>query len=160
MNSDDKFFAEKTLKHLFLGSQVDGMQFGISPAVTKIYFTNFEGSDDFGGQLYLNIESKWCLFDKPPEKYPSNEDEIEDYSEDEEYSMIYKIRRQKVINIQLGETTPHLFIILENGCTLFVNGFHDKYESWQAGVQFDDWLVVSVPGDEIATWAPERFNEK
>ncbi|WP_040448647.1 hypothetical protein [Ktedonobacter racemifer] len=165
MDKEDKIYAEKVLKQLFLRAQVDGMQFGISPATIKIYFTNFEGSggsDDYGGQLYLNIESKWCLFDNSPEKYPSNEDEIENYSEDEEYIRIYKIRRQKVVDIQLGKKTPHLFITLENGYTIFVNGFHDKYECWQAGVQFDDdgWLVVAVPGDEIATWAPDRFNAK
>ncbi|MGN1401033.1 MAG: hypothetical protein ACI4XL_05990 [Bacillus sp. (in: firmicutes)] len=160
MDKEDKLYAEKVLKYLFLGAQVDGMQFGISPAIIKIHFTNFEGSDGYGGQLYLNIESKWCLFDNPPEKYPSKEDEMEDYSEDEEYNRIYKIRRQKVVNIQLGEKTPHLYITLENGYIIFVNGFHDKYECWQAGVQYDDvdWLVVSVPGDEIATWAPKRFN--
>lgn len=163
MDREYKIYAEKVLKHLFLGAQVDGMQFGMSPATIKIYFTNFKGSggsDDYGGQLYLNIESKWCLFDSPPEKYPSNEDEIEDYSEDEEYSRIYKIRRQKVVDIKLEEETPHLFITLENGYTIFVNGFHDKYECWQAGVQFGDetWLVVSVPNNEIAAWAPDRFN--
>lgn len=162
MDGEDKIYAEKVLKHLFLGAQVDGMQFGISPGTIKIYFTNFEDSGEYGGQLYLNIESKWYLFNNPPEKYPSNEDEIEDYSEDEEYILIYKIRRQKVVDIQLGKKTPHLFIKLENGYTIFVNGFHYKYECWQAGVQFDDdgWLIVAVPGNEIATCAPDSFNAK
>lgn len=160
MDTEDKVFAEKVLKHLFLGTQVDGVQFGMSPATIKVYFNSYKGSDDYGGQLYLNIESKWCLFSVPPERYPSNEDEIEDYSEDEEYGRIYQIRRQKVVDIQLGENTPHLFISLENGSIIFVNGFHEQYECWQAGVDYeeDTWLVVSVPGDEIATWAPDWFD--
>jgi hypothetical protein len=131
------------------------MQFGVSTGTTKIYFTHFENTDDFGGQLYLNIESKWCLYKNLPPEFPSNEDEIEDYSEDEEYNMIYSIRRQKVKDIKLDNETPHLFITLENGYTIFVNGFHHKYECWQAGVQYDDetWLVVAVPENEIAAWA-------
>ena len=159
MESEDKIYAEKVLKHLFLGAQVDGMQFGVAPGITKIYFTHFENTDDFEGQLYLNIESKWYLYNNRPDKYPSNEEEIEDYSEDEEYSRIYNIRRQKVIDIKLDKETPHLFITLENGYTFFVNGFHNKYECWQAGVQYDHetWLVVAVPGNEVATWAPKRF---
>lgn len=160
MDSEDKIYAEKVLKHLFIGAQVDGVQFGISPATIKIYFTNYEGTEVYGGQLYLNIESKWCLLHNQTEVHPSNEDEIEDYSEDEEYVRIYKIRRQKIVNIQLGKKTPHLFITLDSGYTIFVNGYHDKFECWQAGVEFDDdfWLVVTVPGNEIAIWTPDRFD--
>lgn len=43
---------------------------------------------------------------------------------------------------------------------MFVNGFHDHYECWQAGVQFEDWLVVAAPGNEIATWTPDEFTNK
>ncbi len=72
------------------------------------------------------------------------------------------MRRQKLIDLKLDKKTPYLFITLENGYTIFVNGFHDFYECWQAGVQFDeeDWLVVAAPGDQIAIWAPPRFNPK
>ncbi|MGD7007243.1 hypothetical protein [Metabacillus sp. 84] len=159
MLKEDKVFAEDVLRHLFSGAQVDGVQFGFSPAAIKIYFTNYENTEDYGGQLYLNIESKWCVFDQPPQIYPSNEDEMENDSEDEEYSRVYRIRRKKVADIRLGEETPHLYITLENGSVLFVNGSHGLYECWQAGVQYDDetWLVVAVPGRDIAVWAPDRF---
>ncbi|MES5893683.1 MULTISPECIES: hypothetical protein [Bacillus cereus group] len=160
MNKEDKLYAENVLKHLFIGAQVDGLQFGISPTTIKIHFTNFEAVVDYDGQLYINIESKWFLFNNPPEKYPSNEDEFDDYSEEEEYNRIFKIRRQKVIDVQLGKETPHLFILLESGQSLFVNGFHNYYECWQAGVQCEDWLVVAVPGNEIATWTPDEFTNK
>lgn len=85
MNKEDKLYAENVLKHLFIGAQVDGLQFGISPTTIKIHFTNFEAAVDYDGQLYINIESKWFLFHTPPEKYPSNEDEFDDYTEEEEY---------------------------------------------------------------------------
>ncbi len=80
MNQEDKIHAEKVLKNLFIG-----LQFGISPAAIKIHFTNFHDSVDYDGQLYINIESKWCLFNKLQKRYPLNEDEFEVYSEEEEY---------------------------------------------------------------------------
>ncbi|KXY47246.1 hypothetical protein AT257_02540 [Bacillus cereus] len=160
MNKEDKLYAENVLKHLFIGAQVDGLQFGISPATIKIHFTNFEAAVDYDGQLYVNIESKWFLFINPTEKYPSNEEEFDDYTEEEEYKRIFEVRRQKVTNIQLANESPHLFITFENGQIMFVNGFHDYYECWQAGVQFDDWLVVAAPGNEIATWTPDEFTNK
>ncbi|HFT2184452.1 hypothetical protein FC695_24200 [Bacillus cereus] len=160
MNTEDKIHAEKMLKNLFIGSQVDGLQFGISPGAIKIHFTNFHDSVDYDGQLYINIESKWYLFNKPQKSYPLNEDEFEVYSEKEEYERICKIRRQKVTDIQLGLESPHLIITLESGQIIFLNGFHDYYECWQAGVLCEQWLVVAAPGNEIATWAPDEFTDK
>ncbi|EOO38639.1 hypothetical protein IKK_02685 [Bacillus mycoides] len=96
MNKEDKLYAENVLKHLFIGAQVDGLQFGISPATIKIHFTDFEATVDYDGQLYVNIESKWCLFHTPPEKYPSNEGEFDDYTEEEEYKRIFEMRRKKL----------------------------------------------------------------
>ncbi|MFZ7934152.1 hypothetical protein ACO1D2_28270 [Bacillus thuringiensis] len=160
MNQEDKIYAEKVLKNLFIGSQVDGLQFGISPAAIKIHFTNFHDSVDYDGQLYINIESKWCLFNKPQKRYPLNEDEFEVYSEEEEYERIFKIRRQKITDIRLGLESPHLIITLESGQIIFVNGFHDYYECWQSGVLCEQWLVVAAPGNEIATWAPDEFIDK
>ncbi|WP_242263809.1 MULTISPECIES: hypothetical protein [Bacillus cereus group] len=127
MNTEDKIHAEKVLKNLFIGSQVDGLQFGISPGAIKIHFTNFHDSV---------------------------------YSEKEEYERICKIRRQKVTDIQLGLESPHLIITLESGQIIFLNGFHDYYECWQAGVLCEEWLVVAALGNEIATWAPDEFTDK
>ncbi len=75
-----KLFAEKTLKHLSIGANVDGLQFGLSPATIKIYFTHYERNTekDF---IYLNIESKWCLYSSEPDHYPTSEEEITDITE-------------------------------------------------------------------------------
>lgn len=160
MNTEDKIYAEKVLKNLFIGSQVDGLQFGISPGAIKIHFTTFHDSVDYDGQLYTNIESKWRLFNKPQKRYPLNEDEFEGYSEEEEYERIFKIRRQKVTDIQLALESPHLIITLESGQIIFVNGFHDDYECWQAGVQCEQWLVVAAPCNDISTCIPDECNKK
>ncbi|MEG7843635.1 hypothetical protein [Bacillus mobilis] len=160
MNIEDKIHTENVLKNLFVGAQVDGLQFGISPAAIKIHFTNFHDHAHYEGQLYISIETKWCLFNKTPHKYPSNKDEYDDYTEEEEYKRIFEMRRQKIIDIQLGIERPHLIITLRNGQIIFVNGFHDDYECWQAGVQCEDWLVVAAPGNKISTWTPDEFHEK
>ncbi|UOB76780.1 hypothetical protein MQW34_14945 [Bacillus sp. ZJS3] len=160
MNKEGKIHAKNVLKNLFIGAQVDELQFGISPAAIKIHFTNFHDPVHYEGQLYIKIETKWCLFNKTPHKYPSNEDEFDDYTEEEAYKRIFEMRRQKVIDIQFGIESPHLIITLGNGQIIFVNGVHDDYECWQAGVQCEDWLVVAAPGNEIATLTPDEFNEK
>lgn len=165
MNKENRDFAERVLKHLCIGAKIDGLRFGVSSAATQVYLTKYEGFDDLAGQLYLNIESKWTLFDSVPSQFPNNESQIADISEEEEYSQIIKIRREKITDIKLADATPHLIINLESGSILFVNGFHEKYECWQVGVHFDndwlhfdnDWLVVACPMNGIATWTSNKF---
>lgn len=159
MNNENYNYAEKVLKHLFIGAQIDRIQFDITSETIKIYFINFEIPVDYDEQLYVNIESKWSIFNSPPARYPSKEDEFNDYSK-EDYKRIDEMRNQKVTDIQLDIESPHLIITLENGQIIYVNGFHEDYECWQAGVQCEDWLVVATPGNEIATWIPDEFNKK
>lgn len=63
--------------------------------------------------------------------------------------------------MHLGETEPHLIISFESGRTFFLNGHHNKYESWELGVWFpekdEDFLVVACPGDNLSIWAPDNF---
>ncbi|MGD6778551.1 hypothetical protein ACQCT3_02180 [Sutcliffiella horikoshii] len=58
--------------------------------------------------------------------------------------------------MSLGKKAPHLLIHFEDGKTLYVNGHHNQYECWQAGDDDGDgWLMVAMPGDDIAYWEPE-----
>jgi hypothetical protein len=79
-------------------------------------------------------------------------------TEEEKYTLIYKLRREKVIDIKLGDTVPHLIIVFQSGLTMFINGHDDMYECWQAGdgagYTGEEWLIVATPGDDFATWAP------
>ncbi|RSD26872.1 hypothetical protein [Mesobacillus subterraneus] len=148
MKNEDRLLAEKVLRQLFIGAKVDGLQLGTN----RIFFKRLDHAD---GQLYLNIESKWCLFPSPPEAYPKSEDEIESYSEREALRKIDDIRGQEAVNIELGADSPHLIITFTNGTTLFINGRDHEYECSQAGVHpNDDWLIVALPGDDIAVWTP------
>lgn len=89
------------------------------------------------------------------------EREMDAKTEEEQFKDIIDIRREKIVDIQLGDVSPHLIITLESGKILFINGHHPNYESWQLGdggdYDGDDWLFVAVPGDEIAVWFPDSF---
>lgn len=161
MDTELRYFSEKALKHMFIGSQLDGVKFSVGPGPILIRFMNYNNSINQPDDLWINIESKWNVFPSEIKDYPKSEDEMSDLSEEEQYNLVFKLRREKVINIKLGEKIPHLFIVFQSGQTLFVNGHHDMYECWQAGdgpgYTGDEWLIVATPGDEIATWAPDNF---
>lgn len=55
MKIEDQKFAERVLKHLLIGSQIDGLKFGINSSTTLLYFTNYNRKDD--GDFVLNIET-------------------------------------------------------------------------------------------------------
>jgi hypothetical protein len=152
-------FSEKALKHLFIGSQLDGVKFGPGAGSMLIRFLHYTYKQPDG--LWVNIESKWTFFPSAINDYPNSEDEMEDLTEEDEYSLVFKLRREKVIDIKLGENVPHLIIIFQSGLTMFINGHHDMYECWQAGdgagYTGEEWLIVATPGDDIATWAPNDF---
>ncbi len=152
-------FSEKALKHLFIGSQLDGVKFGVGPGSILIRFMHYttKQPDD----LWINIESKWTVFPSENIDYPNSEDDMEDLTEEEEYNLVFKLRRDKVVDIKLGETVPHLIIVFQSGLTMFVNGHHDMYECWQAGdgtgYTGEQWMIVATPGDDIATWLPTDY---
>ncbi|PEC47401.1 hypothetical protein COJ46_04900 [Bacillus sp. AFS077874] len=161
MDIELKNFSEKALKHMFIGSQLDGVKFGVGPGAFLIRFINYYNSNDQPRDLWLNIESKWNVFTSGNNDFPNSEDEMSELTEEEEYNLVFKLRREKVVDIKLGENVPHLFIVFQSGKTLFVNGHHNMYECWQAGNDAEytggDWLIVATPGDDIAAWVPDEF---
>lgn len=159
MELKQREFSEKALKHLFIGSQLDGVKFGPGSGSILIRFMQY--TDKQPGDLWVNIESKWTVFPSEFKDNPHSEDEMEDLTEEDEYSLVFKLRREKVIDIKLGESVPHLIILFQSGLTMFINGHHDMYECWQAGdgagYTGEEWLIVATPGNDIATWVPDDF---
>lgn len=160
LDTEQKIYSEKALKHLFIGSQLDGVKFGTGPGSILIRFMHYSTNQQ-PDELWINIESKWTVFSSEIKDQPNSEDEIEDLTEEEKFNLIFNLRRDKIVDIKLGESVPHLFIVFQSGQTLFVNGHHKMYECWQAGdgagYAGQDWLIVATPGDDIATWAPSHF---
>ncbi|MGD6776381.1 hypothetical protein [Sutcliffiella horikoshii] len=152
MNLKDKNYAENLLKRIFVVSRLYGLEFGIGPGSIKIRFIHLQPLEQKPFTLWVNMESKWAVFTVEP----VNNQEIPTISEEEMYQYIIELRRKKVVNVSLGEREPHLLIHFEDEKTLYVNGHHDHYECWQAGDDDGEgWLVVAMPGDDIAFWEPE-----
>jgi hypothetical protein len=157
MNPQDKYLAEAALRHLLLGARVNGIRFGpnlqlLIKKSNKILLK---------GQIYLSLESRWMLWSTTPEQLPAHEDDIPELSIEVALKTLYGLREQVIIDVQLGELSPHLILTLASGHTLFINGKDDLYECWQVGVSTEKpeegWMIVSCPGDDIAVWAPQQF---
>jgi len=86
---------------------------------------------------------------------------MRELSEEEEFKLVFELRREKVTAVRLGDRSPHLFMEFQSGKVLFVNGCHEKYECWQAGdglgYSGDEWLIVACPGNGISIFAPNEF---
>ncbi|MEK4752654.1 hypothetical protein MKX72_09175 [Priestia sp. FSL R5-0597] len=159
MKIEDKTFTERILKHLLIGSQIDGVKFGTDNAITLLYFTNYTRKED--GDFVLNIETTWTVYSEFNDTYPSSESDVPFNTEEQHFKHIWDMRREKVVDLVLGTSSPHLIITLESGKVLFVNGHDSNYECWQLGDHFSggscDWLLVATRGDNIAIWCPDDF---
>jgi hypothetical protein len=160
LDIEHRLFAMRALNYIFVGCQLDGVKFGLGQGAFLIRFEQYVNHSP--DQLWLNIESRWAVFPKGTQLFPVSEAEMVELSEEEEYQLIFELRREKVIAVRLGTQSPHLHIEFESGKTLFVNGHHDKYECWQVGdgtgYTHHKWLIVATPGDGISTWARDSFN--
>jgi len=158
MNSSDRATALAVLRHLVEGAQVDGVRFG---PVLQLLITNHSKKSAVKGQVYINLESRWEIFDALPQPLPNGEHEFRELTRDEELWLLCSIREAQIDRVDLGGETPHLMLVLEGGRVLFLNGHHDQYEPWQCGVALGDrderWLVVACPGGDVAVWAPPTF---
>ncbi|MEE6452803.1 hypothetical protein RAH41_19750 [Gottfriedia acidiceleris] len=131
MDQEERQFAMNVLRQMFIGSQLDGIKFGLSPATTYVFFMHY--NDHEPDQVWLNIESKWSVYPRNTTLFPNSEEDIEDMTEDEQFKLLYELRREEVIDICIGNDSPHLYIAFKSGKILFNNGFHEQYECWQAG---------------------------
>lgn len=51
-------------------------------------------------ELWINIESKWTVFPTDIQDFPDSENEMKDLTEDEEYNLVFKLRRDKVVEVK------------------------------------------------------------
>lgn len=104
LDNENKRFAERVLNHIFIGSQLDGVKFGLGPAALLIRFEHYDNHSS--DQTWLNIESRWAVFPKVNKSFPASEEEMVELSEEEEYKLIFELRREKVTGIKLGCKSP------------------------------------------------------
>ncbi|MET3195706.1 hypothetical protein [Bacillus sp. OAE603] len=156
MEKEERSAGIKILDFLCNGATVEGLMFyGL-----KLHISESESnSDRIKGQIYINIESDFCIFDTMPKEIPLHDD-LPKLNLVESSKLLCELRLKKIKDISLSKKSPHLFLTFETGEVLFIWGHHDKYESWQVGVidtsmDNDIWLVVACPNDSLAVWGPE-----
>jgi hypothetical protein len=158
MDAKDKQLAEAVLRRLCVDSQIDGIRFGPVLQILINHF-NHEGDEPIFGQFYLNLGSRWKVFDTRPASFPNGEDELPETSTEEQIQAICDLRERTIVKAEVGENEPHLIFTLDDEKVVFVNGKHDRYECWDMGVAFsgDMWQVIACPGGGVAIWAPQGF---
>ena len=113
------------------------------------------------GQVYINLASRWAVFESLPTPLPTSEQGLPELETDEKRRTLCSIREADIERVELGDDAPHLVLFLKGGKVFFLNGYHDKYETWQCGVSMgnrsESWLVVSCPGGGLAVWVPKNF---
>ena len=132
MKREEKQEAEEVLTRLFSGATLTDV--GDDFTSTYIRLT-FKGKD--GTPLVITVENEWEL--TPPRSF-----------------FTLMANHEVVTDISLGEEHPHLLVCFSGGETLMVNGEDALYESWQAGTESQDYLVVACPGGDLAVWNPEN----
>ncbi|QHJ70908.1 hypothetical protein [Planococcus halotolerans] len=160
MYKENKNFAERALKQLLIGSQLDGFRFGIGPGAVRVCFSHYSEQDP--DVLWLTIEVRKIATIINKERLTTiSKETVEELDDEESFQLLLRYRREKVKDVWLGDESPHLYISFESGKVLYVNGHDKNYECWQLGDMHGygdgDWLIVAVPSNEIATWSPEEF---
>jgi hypothetical protein len=153
---------EDVIKFLFVGGRIDGVRFGPVP---QLLITNSDQNIlELRGQIYLNLASRWCVFNRKPSNFPKNEGDIPKVNELEELLMIIELRNKTIINGTIFKETSGLILEFADGSIFYMHGTNEKYESWDAGVAFnamdEHWQVISMPGGELAGMIPNKYLKK
>lgn len=156
MDIEDISKINKLLKFLCVGAKVEGINFyGLKILLSE----NDANSERINGQVYINIESEFCLYDSMPTSIPSH-NQLPELDWTEASKLICDLRLKEIVDISVHDKSPHLFLTFETGEVLFIWGYHERYESWQVGVMKDSiddesWEVIACPNNTLAFIGPE-----
>jgi hypothetical protein len=68
-----------------------------------------------------------------------------------------ELREAVIADVGLAADAADLVLTFADGRVFFLNGRHERYETWQLGIAFSPGigtLVVACPGNEVAVWSP------
>ena len=157
MKTEDKVLAEAILRHLCIGCRICGITFYAVPILLIDVVDEPQPSTD----IQLTIEGEWYVFDEFPVQLPVFEpsDRVVDKRRTAELiCAIGELGWHHIIDVRLGESSPHLILTFDNEQILYINGHHDRFESWN--ISAGEFMVVATPGDKVAIWCPEDFLTK
>ncbi|WP_214873622.1 hypothetical protein [Exiguobacterium sp. s140] len=132
--------ATSILHHLFTASSFVGIDFGSGPNHHLLYFSRQ------GLESWISIEGPWHVHATQ-----------NTFDEGEQLEQLMRLRRERIRQVRLGDEHPHLELEFESGSLLFINGYQEHFECWQAGdarpLGGDAYLLVAMPQGELAIFA-------
>ena len=87
----------------------------------------------FEEDIYLTIESEWRVFRWVTKILPIIQFPTSVVEQKRTLDLICKMAYlgwNHIVDVRLGDIIPHLLLEFENGQTLYKNGHHDRFESW------------------------------
>jgi hypothetical protein len=157
---EDKRLAESLLKLLCVGRLVTGVGFGHGLDVLLR-----EGREPStipippGGQILVHLGSPWALLASDDELSPAGEHGLPDLPIGEQLCALHGLWQDPIIDMRLGDRYPDLFVHVESGRFLFVNGRSSHSPCWHLGVSVGDtadpWLVAG-PGGMLTFSLPQE----
>ena len=140
MSTTEHEQATSILHHLFTASSFVGIDFGSGPNHHLLYFSRQ------GLESWISIEGPWHVH--APQST---------FDEGEQLEQLMRLRRERIHHVRLGDEHPHLELEFESGSLLFINGYQEHFECWQAGdarpLGGDGYLLVAMPQGELAIFA-------
>jgi hypothetical protein len=159
---DERATVEEVLRYMLIGQRFCRMHF-YGPPLLYVWGPKPPGIGDWfdaEDETHLWIESRWRLFDGPPATWPRSEDDLPALPMEELARVVCRLRDNRIVDARLGDVAPHLILTFDNDQVLFVNGHHDRYESWQLwGGSAATLLIVATPDDRLAYWVPANFRQ-
>ena len=140
MSTTEHEQATSILHHLFTASSFVGIDFGSGPNHHLLYFSRQ------GLESWISIEGPWHVHATQ-----------NTFDEGEQLEQLMRLRRERIHQVRLGDEHPHLELEFESGSLLFINGYQEHFECWQAGAARplggDAYLLVAMPQGELAIFA-------
>lgn len=140
MSTTEHAQATSILHHLFTASSFVGIDFGSGPNHHLLYFSRQ------GLESWISIEGPWHVHATQ-----------NTFDEGEQLEQLMRLRRERIHQVRLGDEHPHLELEFESGSLLFINGYQEHFECWQAGdarpLGGDAYLLVAMPQGELAIFA-------
>ena len=140
MSTTEYAQATSILHHLFTASSFVGIDFGSGPNHHLLYFSRQ------GLESWISIEGPWHVHATQ-----------NTFDEGEQLEQLMRLRRERIHQVRLGDEHPHLELEFESGSLLFINGYQEHFECWQAGdarpLGGDAYLLVAMPQGELAIFA-------
>lgn len=138
------------LERLFVGAAVNGVRFG----VLQLQFD----SPTTGGEPYLNLASRWQVFNERPPQFPELGPPGSVETSEHELARAVTLRHKQVSAVEVLSPWPHLIMTFTDGTVLFLNGMETDFEPWTAGLAHTPpeqrTEVIACPGGELAFMLP------